>query len=83
MKTLLTLDKNVWNWSQNDVRRTNRIGIYGTILLKKLVKISCNDYEVTKQSEKKIHIQYQFIVPLSLSLHFEVFVGEFNSPSNK
>lgn len=33
--------------------------------------------------KKKIHIQYQFIVPLSLSLHFEVFVGEFNSPSNK
>lgn len=33
-KTLLTLDKNVWNWSQNDVRRTNRIGIYGNILLK-------------------------------------------------
>lgn len=53
MKTLLTLDKNVRNWSQNDVRRTNRIGIYGTILLKKLVKISCNDYEVTKQSLKK------------------------------
>lgn len=54
-KTLLTLDKNVRNWSQNDVRRTNRIGIYGTILLKKLVKISCNDYEVTKQSEKNSH----------------------------
>lgn len=33
-KTLLTLDKNVWNRSQNDVRRTNTIGIYGNILLK-------------------------------------------------
>lgn len=66
-KTLLTLDKNVRNWSQNDVRRTNRIGIYGTILLKKLVKISCNDYEVTKQSEKDSHSISVYCSSLPLS----------------